>query len=1168
MKAVTAVRIVAMACVAVAAVSSCGGARERGMSATRWEFNRDIRPILSENCFRCHGPDAEMRKAGLRLDLPDPAYGVLPKMPGHHAIVPGKPDQSELVHRITSTDPDYRMPHRLAPLSAAQIATLKEWIQQGAPYERQWALVPPKNYTSSSSKYDSLAVNDIDRFVFTKLVAEGLAPSKEADRPTLIRRVSLTLTGLPPTLAEVDAFVNDESPSAYEKVVDRLLASPAYGEQMAANWMDLARWANTDGYLDDHHDRLLWPWRDWVIQAFNANMPYNEFGTWQLAGDLLPTHTRDQVLATAFLRLGQRTTENGALNEDYRIHGVVDQVNTVGTAFLGYTVGCAECHDHKYDPISQKDYYSFSGFFNSLDVPGVYAAGFTGLQAGPTLPWPAPQQQQQMDEIDTDLLKRISVHAQALSAASEAAQPQVAAMLGDAGTPRIVQTSLTSGEPNRLNHATELVRDSLDKAMVAYYPFDSVEAIPPKAYPTLQAPAPPLPPAGLMIALKQQAPAASLKGPPAGAAAGPAQLMSRAPPTYTLEYMRFSPAGMRGVAPAIIQQPDLRPGVKGNALYFTATNKGYFARGVGDFDRTQPFSFDFWFYPGQKYPTAVPIFDHNNVNDADTWLSATSGYELDLSERQQLRFYLSHIAPHNMIVVSTKQVLPLKRWAHIAVTYDGSSKAAGLHIYVDGKLAELDVVRDNLTRSIVPLGAAAEVGASVDPCEGLAFGTRFRQKAPQNSALDEFRVFDRDLTPLEVSYLNEGDLAFSDSGEAEAGSLAHLLAIRAPQVQSTRRALNEVRAQENRLASSIPEVLVAGDTHAPLPAYLLNRGLYDQRREQVPTQGLEQLFPWDSKLPRNRIGLANWLFDPHNPLTARVFVNRIWQMNFGVGLVKTAQDFGSQGAVPTHPQLLDWLAIDFMNHGWTIKRLQKMMVMSATYRQDSNPSQALLTRDPANELLARGPRFRMTGRMIRDSALEDSGLLVQKIGGPDVYPYQPDSIWNAGLTFYTYPNPGQIPAAQMHRRTLYTFVKRNAMNPQLQVLDAADPTVSIARLSVSNTPMQSLLLLNSPQYEEAYRMMAQRTLEAKDIKAGDVAGQLTLVFRLARQQYPDAQQLSILRKYHDQRIQHYQADPAAAASLENIGVAPMDKSLDPSRVAVLTDVAALIMNTPDSYFVR
>ena len=444
-------------------------------------------------------------------------------------------------------------------------------------------------------------------------------------------------------------------------MVDRLLASPAYGEQMAASWMDLARWANTDGYLDDHHDRLLWPWRDWVIQAFNADMPYNEFGTSQLAGDLLPSHTREQVLATAFLRLGQRTTENGALNEDYRIHGVVDQVNTVGTAFLGYTVGCAECHDHKYDPISQKDYYSFSGFFNSLDVPGVYAAGFTGLQAGPTLPWPTPQQQQQInDKIDTELVQRTSAHAHALSAASEAARPQVAAMLGDAGTPRVVQTSLTSAEPNRLTHAVALVRDSLDKAMVAYYPFDSVEPIP-KAYPTLQLPraavaagrADDHTEAATATCLPQGAVCGSCRGFGATHVARTSHLHARV--------HEVLPCGYAGNSAGDHPTAHLRPGVKGNALYFTATNKGYFARGVGDFDRTQPFSFDFWFYPGQKYPTAVPIFDYNNVNDADTWLSATSGYELEFSERQQLRFHLSAIAPHNIIVVSTKEVLALKQ---------------------------------------------------------------------------------------------------------------------------------------------------------------------------------------------------------------------------------------------------------------------------------------------------------------------------------------------------------------------------------------------------------------------------------------------------------------------------------------------------------------------------
>jgi hypothetical protein len=627
--------------------------------------------------------------------------------------------------------------------------------------------------------------------------------------------------------------------------------------------------------------------------------------------------------------------------------------------------------------------------------------------------------------------------------------------------------------------------------------------------------------------------------------------------------MQRSPSAQPGVPPAFIQEAKLGPGARQQALYFTATNKGYLGRDVAYFERTQAFSFDFWFYPADKYKTSVPVFSHCNAQGSDSPDSGVTGYELEY-DQQHLVFYMAHVRPHNMLAVTVKQELPLKQWVHVTLAYDGSSRASGLQVFLNGKPAAVDVMRDNLTASIIPRGNA---GLLLEEFVGLSFGTRFREPAPVDSALDEFRIYNRALTPIEARYLNDGDAALTASAQDRAlgAQLAEVAAASDARVLQARRALDAARERENQITSSLQEVLVMGDTPTPRPTYLLHRGSYDQHEAEVPVQGLGQVFGWDSKqLPADRRGLASWLLDRKNPLTARVFVNRLWQMHFGTGLVKTAEDFGSQGTLPSNPELLDWMAVEFMDSGWDIKRLQKLIVMSATYRQDSEANAEMRVRDPTNTLLARGPRFRMTAEMIRDSALADAGLLVPKIGGPSVFPYQPEGIWDPGNTFYTYPKPSELPAEDQHRRSLYTFVKRNALHSGMQLLDAADPNVSTVKLNAANTPLQALLLLNDPQYQEAYRLMATRAMRA----GGEADAQIKMVFRLARRLAPTTAQVAVLRGYYDGQMQRYRADRAAAAQLVQVGVAPIDRQLDSAGMAALTNVAAVIMNTPDSYFIR
>jgi hypothetical protein len=1104
------------------------------------DYNWDVRPILSDYCFRCHGNDEKGRMAGLRLDQSDSAYARRPGQQERYAIVPGRPDDSEVIRRITAPTAARRMPPAVTNkvLTPEQIDILRRWIAEGAHYKPHWAYISPVKPAPPQVKTVARARNEIDRFVLARLERSGLRLSPESDRETLINRVSLTLTGLPPTLADVDAFVADRRPDAYERLVDRLLASPAYGEHMAAYWMDLARWAETDGFLDDHHDRTLWPWRDWVIGAFNRNMRFDQFSTWQLAGDLLPNATREQKLATAFLRVGPRTTENGAIDEEYRIEYVVDRTNTIGTAFLGLTVGCARCHDHKYDVISHKDFYSLSGFFNSADEPGFYAPGHSAVQGGPTLPWPNDEERKNAEAATAKVREREAAYTAARAAATRQARAAVDTVL--AKSPAEIAS---------------LLRESVGKATVAYYPLDETTPFTDADMPPARARG--TPPERLVSLRRNQQ-----QAPPEAAAPDQAQPQGGgargrggppSPPNYVREGLTTSPSGLAGVPPAIISVPTLKVGVKGNALFFDETNKGFLGRDVGWYERNDEFSFDFWLYVDRTYDTPVPVLNHRDDDN-----SGGAGYRLEL-ENNQLQFYMAHSRPFNMIGLTVTPPMPLKQWTHVAFTYDGSSRASGVKFYLNGSPADVDVHHDNLTQSILPTGYSP----LFDNFVGVAFGTRFREKAPVGSALDEIRVFRRALTPLEIRVLHdEGAVAASDRA-ALARDLLEIALHGDAGVAQAAQALRDAREEHNRILTLVPQVLVMGDSPRPRKTYRLDRGVYSSRAEEVPVRGLVQVYPWNDALPPNRLGLARWLFDPKHPLTARVFVNRMWQMHFGQGIVETAEDFGSQGSIPTHPELLDWLAVTFVESGWDIKRLHKTIVMSAAYRQSSDATDELLKRDPQNRLLTRGPRQRMPAEMVRDSALATSGLLVRTIGGASVRPYQPENIWNPLNSFHRYPAADAIPADEHHRRSVYAFVKRNATHPGMTIFDFPDRNVSTARRRVSNTPLQALELMNDPQFVEVYRALAAQALAAG---ATDDA-RLAHVYRLATRRKPGAEQLSILREFHQLQVQRFREAPARATALLETGVTPIP-GVDHVRLAALTQVTALVMNSPDAYSIR
>ena len=913
---------------ALGAVLAAAYSVKGGNLPQKVDFNYHIKPLLSDRCYACHGPDEKARKAKLRLDVKESAFKG-------DIIKPGRPDQSELIRRITATDPDDHMPPPESNLSlnADEIALLRRWIEQGAEWGKHWSFVPLPEVQDPNAS--------IDTFVREPLEREGLKPAPAATKERLIRRVSFDLIGLPPTLEEIDAFLADNSAQAYERVVDRLLASAAYGERMAVDWLDVARYADTYGYQADRFNHL-WPWRDWVIEAFNKNLPYDEFIIWQLAGDLLPNATREQKMATAFNRNHRQTNEGGSVEEEFRVEYNADRVHTTAGAFLGLTMECARCHDHKYDPISQKDYYRMFAFFNSTDESGLYSH-FTDAIPSPALLMFSDAQEKRHKELQRAIAK-MTKHI--------AARPLV-----------------LTGE-------------------VAHYSFHGG------------------------------------KGANSIGTNYPAKISD---------------------GPKIVE------GKFGEALQFDGENSVTIAK-VADFKRTDAFSFSFWLNIPEEQDEIVVLHHQQAGSDA-----GYNGYEFVL-EKGHASFGLIHFWPGNALKVRTREKLPLNEWVHIVITYDGSSRASGVKIFKDGKRAELETVRDSLYKDFAN-------GVS------LTLAARFRGRGFKGGMIDELRIYRRDLT--------------SDIDPE----------------------LKKLRDEENALINSIREIMVMGDLAEPRPTFVLKRGAYDAPGERVEPGTPEAIMPLDPTLPRNRLGLAKWLVDPKHPLTARVAVNRYWQMFFGRGLVLTAEDFGSQGQLPSHPELLDWLAKHFMNSGWNLKALVKLIVMSNTYRQSSQGSPELLARDPENKLLARGPKTRLTAEMLRDSALANAGLLVRKIGGPSVKPYQPEGLWEEKSAGWKYePDKGE----GLYRRSMYTYWKRTSPHPMMTTFDAAERNSCTVRRQTTTTPLQALVLLNDPQFVEAATKIGERARKEKNA--------VQFAFRLITSRTPSDRELAVLQRLYQEQL--------------------------------------------------
>ncbi|MDB5339170.1 MAG: Protein of unknown function (DUF1553)/Protein of unknown function (DUF1549)/Planctomycete [Planctomycetaceae bacterium] len=1029
-----------VACSQIALIVACGfpitGAAAEPAPV---DFNRTIRPILSSICFKCHGPDHEERKGGLRLDLRDSALQKLES--GNRAIVPGKPDESELVRRILSTDDSERMP---PPKSQHQLTekdktALRQWVAQGAEYRQHWSFQKVQRPALPPVEETAWAKNAIDRFVLARLESAGLKPSPEADRTTLIRRVTLDLTGLPPTLQEVDEFLADQRPDAYERVVDRLLSTSQYAERMTVDWLDAARFADTNGYHIDN-GRDMSRWREWVIAAFADNKPYDQFTVEQLAGDLLPNATLSQKIASGFNRNHMINFEGGAIPEEYHMAYIVDRVNTTGTVFMGLTVGCAQCHDHKYDALTQKEYYQLYAFFYNVPENGL--DGRTG-NAVPLVKAPTAEQQKRIDELQ----KQAEALEQRLASPQpqiDAAQQQWETVLGRQ-TAAVTWATLDPTAMASTGGATlQKDKDGSIKVTGTNPATDSY---------TLQV----QPKLDQVTALRLEVlPDPSLK------ANGPGRSENG---NVVLTEVRLQMAS----APATV-------------LKFGAA--------------TADFSQD-----------TFPIANAIDQNPKSGWA-----------------IYPEVGKPHIAILeLASPLKLPLE--TSLTVTLDFLSQF-GQH--------QAGRFRLSVTDAANPHGSP---------------------QLPENI---------RQIVALEPT---------ARTKDQQAALRTYYRANVSPEARKWQAELTALRDQRAAIDKVVPSAMVMQEMTPARETRLLIRGQYDKKGDMVSAAVPASLPQLPKDAPANRLGLAQWLVSPEHPLMSRVTVNRYWQLVFGSGLVKTSDDFGSQGDIPSHPELLDWLAAEFMQPTdpktaarWDVKALLRLMVTSATYRQQSSVTRDLLTKDPENRLLARGTRHRLQVEFIRDQALFVSGLLDKRVGGASVSPYQPAGLWEelmarADGKNWTAQEYLQSHGPDLYRRTMYTFWKRTCPPPSLMTFDAPDRETCIVRRARTNTPLQALVLLNDPTYVEASRKLAERIL----LEGGTTTeSRINFAFRTVLSRQPKPQEISVLKNIYTRQLEKFRQNETAAQKLLKVGEAPRNEQLDVAELATWATISSVLLNLDET----
>ena len=1055
------------------------------------DYNFHIKPILSDRCYNCHGPDPETRKAGLRLDIEEEAFKKLAS--GNRAFVRGSIGKSEVIHRMLSTDPERIMPPPDTELRVTkeEIALISKWLDQGAEWKEHWSFLPIENLETPEIANNWRRVNAIDNFIQERLLQTGLEPSPEVDKERLIKRVTMDLTGLPPSAEEIDVFLKDPSEAAYENLVDRLLNSDAYAERMAQEWMDVARYSDSHGVSFDGY-RTSWPYRDWLIQAFRKNMPYDEFVTHQVAGDLIEHADEQSRIATAFLRLNPLEASAGSIPEEFRIEYVNERAGFTGTALLGMTLECAKCHDHKFDPITQKEFYQVSAFFNNTEE---YGLAPTDADRAPTMILLTEEEKTQLN-----------TYMESLGSQEKALE--------------------TVKKQQASNYNSPLPQAKADDH-INYYAFNTIK------------------PYKKEIKRKKKKEEKDKK-----------DKKKKKAEVKKKEYREMQMLDNNKEAEANLKIT-LTEGKYGKAAYFNEEYDIIKLLKTGEFNHMDPFSISTWIST-----------EKDSVGSSQTIIGNSGhvfqyhrGWDLSLDSSNHVRVRLIHRLPDEIISVSSLEPVPANVWQHIGFTYDGSKSARGISIFVNGRKVPAHTHFDKLKRSVIPISEKNMKPDTIPLVVGKSNRLWMDDLGMFQGGIDEIKIYDRQLSQWEMAGLGEADLD-PNSGEIKR---EHWF-LHDKNLSADRRKIRETRIAISKVLDSASEVMVMKEMETPRKTYILEKGLYDQHGEEVEPGGINKILPYSSDLPKNRLGLARWLFDPDNPVVARVAINRYWQMVFGRGLVKTAEDFGSQGERPSHPKLLDWLAKDFVKNGWDVKYALKQMVMSHTYRQTSLSPKELREKDPENIYLARSPSYRWPAEMIRDNALKASGLLVEEIGGPSVKPYQPEGLWKevfmASSKLRKYE---QDTGKNLYRRSLYTFSRRFAPNPFMINFDATSREICTIRRNITNTPLQALTLLNDPQIIEASRVLSEKVqMEFPD----NVEQQIALAFRRSTGLKPNKDQMDILNAHYEKSLRRFAAKPRMVDSILAVGERPFEKELSKEKTAAMTLVVSTIFNFDESYTKR
>jgi len=1122
--------------------TGCHQKQVKVKAAQHLDFNQDVQPILASQCFSCHGPDPEMRKAGLRLDL---AESALRKRPGHpDAIVPGHPEQSELIKRIESKDPHHLMPQSpqgdAKPMKPEEIATLKEWVKEGAVYRPHWAFDKPIR-PSVPVVSESWAKTPIDAFVLARMKKEGLHPAAEADKATLIRRVTLDLTGLLPTPTEVKAFVNDASPQSYERLVDRLLANSSFGEQRARYWLDYARYADTYGLHYDN-SRDIWPYRDYVIRSFNSNKPFDQFAMEQIAGDMLPAKNLDPLIGSGYVRLGLSSNEGGTIPEELRTNIARERTEAYGATFMGLTVGCSVCHDHKFDPTTQKDFYALSAFFNNIDEKPfnddrpVWA---------PVVRIPKEEKKEAYDRI---LAKRseLALHLNNLRAQK---RNTIARWLASReNPPQPVSTDKLTLRLRLDEGSGDLLKNTAPHGNPAS--FTTRESKPEWGETTW-----------LWPDFRMQSSTRVILGQTGDYDASQAfssggWFMLRSAPNYKVG----------DTSGALISKMDTTQHGRGWDL---AIQKGIVSvdlvnktpkedekakkTSVKPPEAKEPF----------HYPTPTDLTKKDLApNKPPMKKDASKKKEAVKAEKPKspAPAAIKDTTPLVAIKVSTVVPLPLDgEWKHVFFTYDGSGKATGIKIYVNGAPVASRIISDSLGSSTIRTQAPMQLGWRY-PDANPAKETRYQ----------DIRLYARTLASGEVKRLPFEDyvaeLAAKPAAQWNEDQWHVLNEFFLNNVDKNatiiKSQIEQLNTQLEKLSEGGDLTLVSWEKSSIAYANILTRGVYSARSERVEANTPHFLPALPAGELRNRLALAKWTVSPENPLTARVTVNRMWYELFGTGLVETTEDFGIMGQRPSHPELLDWLAVEFRERGWNIKHMYKLMVMSAAYQQSAKSTPEQIAKDPKNLLLSHGPRFRMDAEMLRDIALQSGGLLMDRIGGPSVKPYQPANVWEQ----VSYPTSDTVNYVQQHgdalyRRSMYTYWKRMATLPDMDAFDAPVRDVVCTRRQRTDTPLQALVTMNDVQWVEAARELAQRVI----LEGGKQPKQhIELMGEILLSHDPPPKMATILEASLEQMRKHYTANPKAAHELVNVGEKKRNPSIPESELAAWTMVASEMLNLDET----